>query len=199
MRGARRKSDEAGGASEGKGILFANDISSSRAKALLKNLELFGIPNICVTSENPQKLLDFYPEYFDKILIDAPCSGKACFGKSRVWLHAGNRVDRANMPQYRKELLCQAYEMLKPGGMMLYSTCTFSKEENENNIAWLLQEFPDLELAQIAPYEDFRKAVTVSCSASASSLTTCAERAFSGTVKKQGELSANRAGKAGKA
>lgn len=193
------KATKLGARLKGKGILFANDISSSRAKALLKNLELFGIPNICVTSENPQKLLEFYPEYFDKILIDAPCSGEGMFRKEPRMAACWESRGPGEYAPIQKELLCQAYEMLKPGGMMLYSTCTFSKEENENNIAWLLQEFPDLELAQIAPFEGF--------SEGCDGLVQCVrifphnmrgEGHFLALLKKQGELPANRAGKAGK-
>ena len=79
------KSTELGAKLKGEGILFANDISNSRAKALLKNLEMFGIANICVTSETPEKLRKAYPESFHKILVDAPCSGEGCFGRIRIW------------------------------------------------------------------------------------------------------------------
>ena len=72
MRGPRGKEHGAGAKLRGTGLLFANDISNSRAKALLKNLELFGLPGICVSSEDPEKLAARMPEYFDKILVDAP-------------------------------------------------------------------------------------------------------------------------------
>ena len=183
---------------QGKGILFANDISSSRAKALLKNLELFGIRNICVMSEDPAKLLAIYPEYFDKILIDAPCSGEGMFRKASRMTADWERRGPGEYAVIQRELLGQAYQMLKPGGMMLYSTCTFSKEENENKVEWLLREFPDLELAQIAPYEGF--------SEGCGDLLPCVrifphrmrgEGHFLALLKKQGELSENSPGKAG--
>lgn len=137
------------------GMLYANDISSSRAKALLKNLELFGAANICVMSESPAKLASCYPRYFDKILIDAPCSGEGMFHRDprmvQDWVKRG--------PDYycaiQKELLQQGYEMLRPGGMMLYSTCTFSSKENEENIDWILKQHPQLSLEEIRPYEGF--------------------------------------------
>ena len=75
------KSTELGVKLAGKGVLISNDISNSRAKALLKNLELWGISNICVTSETPDKLADVFGPWFDKILIDAPCSGEGMFRK----------------------------------------------------------------------------------------------------------------------
>ena len=75
------KATELGSRLRGQGLLVANDLSNSRAKALLKNLELAGIPNIYVTSENPEKMVSLFPVFFDKILVDAPCSGEGMFRK----------------------------------------------------------------------------------------------------------------------
>lgn len=87
------KSTELGARLLGEGLLVSNDISNSRAKALLKNLALFGIPNICVTSETPEKLASVFGPYFDKILVDAPCSGEGMFRKDpdliKSWLERG--------------------------------------------------------------------------------------------------------------
>jgi len=77
------KATELGARLKGQGVLVANDISNSRAKGLLKNLELFGISNMLVLSEEPGKLTGFFREYFDKILIDAPCSGEGMFRKDK--------------------------------------------------------------------------------------------------------------------
>ncbi len=143
------KSTELGAKLNGSGILVANDISNSRAKALLKNLELFGISNICVTSEEPKKLADTFGTFFHKILVDAPCSGEGMFRKDegliKSWLEHG--------PEYfaniQKEILCEAYRMLRPGGQLLYSTCTFSKIEDEDVIHWFINEFPDMKLCRV--------------------------------------------------
>ncbi|MDI9488797.1 MAG: RsmB/NOP family class I SAM-dependent RNA methyltransferase, partial [Bacillota bacterium] len=120
------KSTELGAKLQGKGLLVSNDISNSRAKALLKNIELFGIKNAYVLSESPNRLAEHFPQYFDKILVDAPCSGEGMFRKSpsimKNWEQYG--VDYYNKLQ--KEIIIYAAKMLKPGGMMLYSTCTFS-------------------------------------------------------------------------
>ncbi len=124
----------------GTGILVANDISNSRAKALLKNLELFGAGNILVTSETPERLLSYFEGWFDKILVDAPCSGEGMFRKEpsmvKDWLEKG--------PEYyakiQKEILSTAAKLLRPGGLLLYSTCTFSRLENEENIERFLME-----------------------------------------------------------
>lgn len=78
----------------GEGLLVANDISASRAKALLYNLELSGVTNAFVTNEVPAKLAGWFPEYFDKILVDAPCSGKECFERIRPWRRPGVRNAR---------------------------------------------------------------------------------------------------------
>ena len=75
------KATAAGAALQGQGLLVANDISTSRARALLRNLELFGIPNIFVANETPTKLTKTFPEFFDKIILDAPCSGEGMFRK----------------------------------------------------------------------------------------------------------------------
>ena len=147
------KSTELGARLQGEGLLVSNDISNSRAKALLKNLELFGIPNICVTSETPEKLASVFGPYFDKILVDAPCSGEGMFRKDpdliKSWLGRG--------PEYyapiQRQILKSAAAMLKPGGMLLYSTCTFAKLEDEDTIQWILEEEPDLELVPIESWE----------------------------------------------
>ena len=143
------KSTELGAKLKGQGVLMANDISNSRAKALLKNLELFGVSNICVTSETPEKLASVYPEYFDKILVDAPCSGEGMFRKDadmvKDWLEHGP----AYYAPIQKEILHQAVAMLRPGGMMVYSTCTFDKREDEEQILDLLETYPEMEVVPL--------------------------------------------------
>ncbi len=147
------KSTELGAKLKGKGMLVANDISTSRARALLKNLEVFGIPNICVTSEAPEKLSQSFPEFFDKILVDAPCSGEGMFRKDpqmvKDWLTKG--------PDYyctiQKEITGEAVKMLRPGGYLMYSTCTFSTKEDEDVINWIFRNFPDMELQPLPLFE----------------------------------------------
>ncbi len=147
------KSTELGAKLQGEGVLVSNDISNSRAKALLKNVELFGIRNALVVSEAPNKLVNYFPEYFDKILIDAPCSGEGMFRKSpsimRNWEQYG--VEYYNKLQ--KEIILFGASMLKPGGYMLYSTCTFSPEENEGTISYLLENCPEFRVVNAIPEE----------------------------------------------
>ena len=151
------KATELGCRLAGKGFLVANDISNSRAKALLKNLELTGLPNYYVTSEDPEKLRRCFPEYFHKILIDAPCSGEGMFHKEPQMARYWEEKPPAYYAGIQKNLILQGADMLRPGGMLLYSTCTFSKKENEEVIAFLLKERPDMEIIAPAPYKDFSK------------------------------------------
>lgn len=134
----------------GTGLLVSNDISPSRAKALLKNLELFGVPNAVVLSEPPYKLAERFEGYFDKVLVDAPCSGEGMFHKEpaimKNWAQYGNEY----YEKLQHEILPDAVKMLRPGGMLLYSTCTFAPCEDEQTVEWLLDEFPELSLAEFA-------------------------------------------------
>ena len=139
----------------GEGLLVANDISASRAKALLKNLEIFGISNSYVTNAVPERLAEQFEESFDKILVDAPCSGEGMFRKdlanARVW--SLEKVEECAKTQHA--IIRNAVSMLRPSGLLLYSTCTFSPEENEQTIASLLADEPEMELLEIPWYEGF--------------------------------------------
>ena len=156
------KSTELGARLKGEGILVSNDISNSRAKALLKNIELFGISNALVLSENPKKLAEYFPESFDKILVDAPCSGEGMFRKSPSIMKNWEQYGVEYYNKLQKDIILFAVDMLKPGGMMLYSTCTFSPEENEGTIAYLLQRRPDMHVVDALPNDDERKRLGIS-------------------------------------
>lgn len=139
----------------GTGLLVANDISISRTAALAKNLQVSGASNILITSETPEHLAVHFKEYFDKILLDVPCSGEGMFcrkpGMVNNWLEKG--------PLYyiriQKDILSKAYSMLKPGGSLVYSTCTFSVEENEGMIQWFIDTYKDMEICKIPFKEGF--------------------------------------------
>lgn len=150
------KSTELAAKLAGKGVLVSNDISSTRAKALLKNLGVFGVRNAVIMSEPPNTLTKIFPGYFDRILVDAPCSGEGMFRKDpsvqKNWEQYG--VDYYHKLQ--KEIVLAAAQMLRPGGLLLYSTCTFSPEENEGTIAWLLSKCPEFTIEEIPNrYEGF--------------------------------------------
>lgn len=146
----------------GRGILLSNDISASRARALLKNLELFGAENFCVSSETPEKLASVFPEYFDKILVDAPCSGEGMFRREPEMVKS--YIERG--PEYyipvQRAILAEAVKMLRPGGMLLYSTCTFDRGENEENVLWLLEQFPALNVVPLEKKEGMCDGVGIS-------------------------------------
>lgn len=141
----------------GQGLLVANDISNSRAKGLLKNLELFGIPNLLVTNETPDRLLQNFRGFFDKILIDAPCSGEGMFRKDPAIIKSWVKKGPAEFAAIQRDIVSAAVQMLRPGGMLLYSTCTFSPEENEGTILHLLKEYPELTVQPVNGYEHFSK------------------------------------------
>lgn len=149
------KATELGAKTKGQGILYANDISRTRCRALLKNLELNGIGNLYVTNETPENLAERFPEYFDKILIDAPCSGEGMFRREPSMVPHWEKQGPEFYHKLQKNIVCSTAAMLKNGGMMLYSTCTFSELENEGTIRYLLKECPDLHLIDIKPYEGF--------------------------------------------
>lgn len=149
------KATELGAKLQGEGVLIANDISSSRAKGLLKNLELFGVGNFLVLSEEPGKLMNYFPEYFDKILIDAPCSGEGMFRKDKKMVKAWEEHGPEFFSKLQRGIITQAAQMLKPGGMLLYSTCTFDPLENEHTIAYLLEEYPQFQIIEMKGYEGF--------------------------------------------
>lgn len=150
------KATELGSRLAGKGVLVANDISASRAKALLKNLEQHGIGNIYVCSETPEKLQEIYPAYFDRVLVDAPCSGEGMLRREPSM----KKSYEVHGPDYyaplQREIAEAAVKMLRPGGRMVYSTCTFSEKENEETVLELLAHYPELRLvaAEVPGSED---------------------------------------------
>lgn len=153
------KATELGARLQGKGLLVANDISASRARALLRNLELFGITNAFVTNEVPAHMTSHYSEFFHKILLDAPCSGEGMFRKEPEVAASWYPNRPFELAAIQRSLITQAVQMLRPGGLLLYSTCTFSPVENEGTISHLLEEFPQMEILPIEGYEGFSPGV----------------------------------------
>lgn len=149
------KATELGAKLKNEGVLIANDISNSRAKGLLKNIEVFGIGNVLVLSEEPGKIENYFQEYFDKILIDAPCSGEGMFRKDKKMVKAWEEHGPEFFAKIQRSIVTQAARMLKPGGMILYSTCTFDPEENEGTIEYLLEQYPEFVIKEMESYEGF--------------------------------------------
>ncbi len=130
----------------GEGILVANEISEERSRALLRNIELFGIENVVITNSNPQGLRLRFASYFDRILIDAPCSGEGMFRRDRNAVKSWERFGPASCEIMQREILESAHGMLAPGGHLVYSTCTFGTSENEDMIDWFLSTYPEYEV-----------------------------------------------------
>ena len=154
------KATELGAALQGEGLLVANDINTARAKALLRNLELFGISNSFVTNEPPHVLAERFPEFFHKIMVDAPCSGEGMFRKNPAVVDSWQEKGPEYFSKLQREIIVQAADMLLPGGMMFYSTCTFSPLENEKTITHLLKERQDMEVIPMEDYEGFAEGLT---------------------------------------
>jgi NOL1/NOP2/sun family putative RNA methylase len=140
------------------GVLVANDISTSRARALLKNIENFGARNVIVTSETPKKLAVKCKSYFDKILIDAPCSGEGMFRKSEEAIKNWETYNTEVCCGLQRGILEDAAQMLKPSGMILYSTCTFAPEENEGMIQEFLLKHTEFKVIPLEPKAGMQKA-----------------------------------------
>ncbi|MGA8943335.1 MAG: RsmB/NOP family class I SAM-dependent RNA methyltransferase [Thermoactinomyces sp.] len=134
----------------GEGILVANEIDSKRINALVENLERCGVTNTVVLNENPLHLTKRFAHFFDGILIDAPCSGEGMFRKdpevSRRW--SLRAVEKCSLLQL--DILEAAAPMLRPGGRLVYSTCTFNPVENEGVIAAFLEQHPEFQVKPVA-------------------------------------------------
>jgi len=149
------KSTELGARLNGTGLLVSNDISASRARGLLKNIEVFGISNCLVLCEVPDRMSDLFPGFFDKILVDAPCSGEGMFRKDHKMIRAWQEHGPGYFAPIQRSIVKSAVKMLRPGGELLYSTCTFSPLENEGTIHELLKACPDMHMKELPGREGF--------------------------------------------
>ena len=143
------KSTALGAYLKGEGVLVSNDVSPSRARALVKNIEISGIRNSVITCEMPEKLAAVFPEYFDRILVDAPCSGEGMFHKKPSMTEFFKEYGPEYYNSLQRPIILEAARMLRPGGHMVYSTCTFSRLENEGTIDFLLENFPEFEVLEM--------------------------------------------------
>lgn len=147
------KSTQIAGRMKGEGLLVANEVIPGRAQILSQNVERMGIRNCVVCNETPEHMADLFPDFFDRIVVDAPCSGEGMFRKDETaaeqWSagHVRMCADRQGM------ILDEAAKMLKPGGVMVYSTCTFAPDENEETVSRFLQRHEDFIIEEI-PHDD---------------------------------------------
>ncbi|MCD8082133.1 MAG: RsmB/NOP family class I SAM-dependent RNA methyltransferase [Clostridiales bacterium] len=130
----------------GEGLLVSNEIHPARAKILSQNVERMGAEQVIVMNEDPARLSGSFPLFFDKIVVDAPCSGEGMFRKDEQARAQWSTEHVLGCVRMQREILKQAAGMLKPGGRLVYSTCTFSPEENERNVEWFLEHDPEFSL-----------------------------------------------------
>lgn len=131
------------------GLLVSNEINPIRIKALGENLERFGAKNCIITNTDSRSLRKVFEGYFDKIVIDAPCSGQGMFRKDEVAISDWSYAKVLECQSIQREIIRDGYHMLKEGGILVYSTCTFSKEENEIIIEEFLEEYTNAKLIEM--------------------------------------------------
>lgn len=134
---------------DGTGLLVANEVEGSRIKALGENLERWGARNVVLTNETPERLADHFGATFDRVLLDAPCSGEGMFRKRSIARSEWSEQHVAGCAVRQARILDHAVRLVAPGGLLVYSTCTFAPEENEQRIAALLAEQPGWTLVEI--------------------------------------------------
>ncbi len=139
----------------GKGLLVANEIKNKRLGHLALNVERWGAGNVVVTNEAPERLADHFGAFFDRVLVDAPCSGEGMFRKDMSARADWSLEMVAGCALRQGNILRVAANLVKPGGYLLYSTCTFAPEENEGAIAQLLDEFPNFEVVELPLFDGF--------------------------------------------
>lgn len=131
------------------GLLVSNEINTQRSRILSQNIERMGIKNAIVTNEDSFVLASHFPGFFNAIQVDAPCSGEGMFRKLPEAIEQWSMENVTICAARQKEILDNAAVMLKPGGVIVYSTCTFSKEENEDVIEYFLERYPDFTLEEM--------------------------------------------------
>ena len=137
------KTTQIAGRMAGEGFLLCKEWNPKRAKILGRNIERMGVANALVTNEHPQNLADKMPGYFHRVLIDAPCSGEGMFRKEEAAVTDWSQETVQMCARRQAEILHSGAMLLKPGGRLVYSTCTFAPEENEQTIASFLQTHPE--------------------------------------------------------
>ena len=147
------KTTQIAGKMAGEGFLLCNEINPKRAKILSRNIERMGVANALVTNEHPARLAEKYPGFFDRVLIDAPCSGEGMFRKEEAAVTDWSPETVEMCARRQGEILQSGAALVAPGGRLVYSTCTFAPEENEQAIENFLQNHPEFTLEDVdAPW-----------------------------------------------
>lgn len=146
------KSTQIAGCMAGQGLLVSNEIIPTRARILSQNIERMGITNAIVCNEDPDHMAELFPQFFDKIVVDAPCSGEGMFRKDATAIREWSPGQVTMCASRQHMILSCAEQMLKPGGILVYSTCTFAPAEDEEQIRVFLAEHPDYVLEDWKEY-----------------------------------------------
>ena len=139
------KTTQIAGRMMGEGFLLCNEINPKRAKILSRNIERMGIANALVTNEHPAALEKRFPGFFDRVLIDAPCSGEGMFRKEEAAVTDWSQETVEMCAHRQGEILHSGAELVAPGGRLVYSTCTILPRENEQQVVEFLQRHPEFE------------------------------------------------------
>ena len=149
------KSSQLAAALQGRGVLVSNEYVAARAEILKSNLERMGVSNAVVLNETPARIAEALPEFFDRVLVDAPCSGEGMFRKEPVALQQHCEALVKQCAELGAQILDCAAAALAPGGQLVYSTCTFAPEEDEGQVAAFLQRHPEFVLADVLGNVDY--------------------------------------------
>lgn len=137
------KTTQIAGRMLGQGFLVCNEINPKRAKILSRNIERMGVSNALVTNEHPETLASRFPGFFDRVLVDAPCSGEGMFRKEEAAVTDWSQETVQMCARRQREILDSAARLVRPGGRLVYSTCTFAPEEDEETVAAFLEAHPE--------------------------------------------------------
>ena len=149
------KSSQLAAALQGRGVLVSNEYVAARAEILKSNLERMGVSNAVVLNETPARIAEALPEFFDRVLVDAPCSGEGMFRKEPVARQQHCEALVKQCAELGAQILDCAAAALAPGGQLVYSTCTFAPEEDEAQVAAFLQRHPEFALADVLGNVDY--------------------------------------------
>ena len=137
------KTTQIAGRMLGQGFLLCNEINPKRAKILSRNIERMGVANALVTNEHPETLASRFPGFFDRVLVDAPCSGEGMFRKEEAAVTDWSQETVQMCARRQREILDSAARLVRPGGRLVYSTCTFAPEEDEETVGAFLESHPE--------------------------------------------------------
>ena len=132
------------------GIVVANEYDTKRCRILQSNVERMGCRNTIVLNHDTKVLAEVYPRFFDIVLCDAPCSGEGMFRKNELAISDWSEEKVAGCAEMQREILANVVQCVAPGGYLIYSTCTFSLDENEYNVDWFLRKYPDFSLCRVS-------------------------------------------------